>query len=58
MNQDAARWRNLVAVMGLVANTLAIALPFIAFLYGVYIDHLIRRGPVNGSDVLDLGFLI
>jgi hypothetical protein len=60
MSQDAntARWRKRAGLIGLVANTLAIALPFAAFLYGVYVDHLISRGPVNASDVLDLGFVI
>jgi hypothetical protein len=52
------QWRQRAGLMGLLANTLVIALPFAAFLYGVHIDYLIRRGPVNGSDILDLGFLM
>jgi hypothetical protein len=58
MNQDeaTARWRKLAALLGLVANSLAIALPFAAVLYGVYIDHL--KGRINGSDILDTSFAL
>jgi len=49
-----SRWRKRAALIGLIANTLAIALPFTAVLYGIYIEYLIRRGPVKGSDIVDV----
>jgi predicted signal transduction protein with EAL and GGDEF domain len=58
--QDAttSRWRKRAALMGLIANTLAIAVPFAAFLYGIYIGYLMRRGPVKGSDIVDVYFAL
>jgi hypothetical protein len=53
-----SRWRKRAALIGLTANTLAIALPFMAVLYGIYIDHLIRRGPVQASEIVDVAFAV